>query len=299
MNQIGRHLKLVCAVAIQLCFLFPSAAQDQPTPPAKPARVEIIKTDDSVLRGQLLGVKRDTATFRNDQGIESRIPMNEIRKIDYAVTKRSDYWHDSPNALRYLISPTAWPLEQGEVLWHNTYLILNSIQVGVSDDITIGGGADVFSGNLFFFNAKAHLLSKPTYKFSIALNYFHLPEDFLENVAGDDLRDLGMVYGLGTWGNSNHHFTVGAGYLILKSELLPPIVSVGGTTRFTKNFALVTENWFLFVGQQHVDVPVIISAGIRYIGERSSVDVAFYGDHEFSGEIAIPYFSYSIRLGDY
>jgi hypothetical protein len=272
------------------------SSQAQTEEPARPVYVEIVKKDNTILNGQLLGVKRDTASFRDEYGNEFRIPMTDIRNIDYrSSSKKRNRWTDSPNILRYLFAPTALQLERGDVIYQNTYLFLNSAQVGISDRMIVGAGVDVGSAGTYYFNTKVNLFNRDKYKFAAGLSYFHLPADLIETTSGEDIRDLGIVSAVATWGNPNHHFSIGAGYLVFRSYFLPPLVSVSGTTRFAKNFALVTENWFFFVGEQ-LDIPVIISAGLRYIGKRSTIDVGYFGDHKFSGEIGIPYISYSIQL---
>jgi len=264
----------------------------------KPVFVEITTQDDTILKGQLLGVKNDTVAFRNQYDEALRIPMKSIRSIEYSSSlRRRKSWPESPNSVRYLFAPTAYPLKEEEILYQNTYLFLNSVQMGVSESVTLGAGMDVFGARTYFLTTKVNVFNRVRYKFSAGATYFHLPNDAIETTSGDDIRDIGIVYGAGTWGNTNHHFTVGAGYLVVKSYFLPPIVSISGTTRLARNFALVTENWFFFVGE-HLNIPAIISGGVRYIGRKSTLDLAFYTDHTFSGDVALPYISYSVRLGE-
>jgi hypothetical protein len=76
---------------------------------------------------------------------------------------------------------------------------------------------------------------------------------------------------VGTYGTPNLSFTGGAGYGFVDGEVADkPMVMVGGEARMTRRTSFVTENW-IFPG---VDEPVI-SYGVRFFGEKLSVDLAF------------------------
>jgi hypothetical protein len=105
---------------------------------------------------------------------------------------------------------------------------------------------------------------------------------------------MGIIQGVSTWGNTNNHITLGVGYIIFSNDFLPPVVSFSGCVKLIKRIGLVSENWLLFLGEQF-KVPSIVSLGVRYIGNRSTVDIAFFSDAKFSGELPLPYFSYSFK----
>jgi hypothetical protein len=179
-----------------------SIAQDQGV--LKPATVEIHKKDNSVITGKLINVSRDSATFRDNYGHISKIPMRDIRKIDYVDSlSRQSRWASNPNTIRYLLSSTAYTLPKGDITLESTYLFITSVHYGVSNRVTIGGGGDFLAGSVSFLNAKVNILNRDRHKFSAGINYYRLPQNFIETYSGEDVRDLGLVYGASTWGNSN------------------------------------------------------------------------------------------------
>jgi opacity protein-like surface antigen len=293
------HMKILLTIArttiaytaLSIFTVFLLHGQDK-----KPMRVEIQKKDGSEVGGTLIGAGKDSVRLSRYAGDTLAVSFRDIKTIDYVdPNKRSYKWDEQPNTTRYLLTPSAHTLRKGEVTYQNTYLLLNGVQVGITDRIMAGAGADIFTGSTFFITSKFNLIQKPKYKFSAGANFFRLPKDFIEDFSGEDIRNMGMAYGAGTWGNTNANFTVGAGYLIMKGDALPPIVTLSGTLRFLENFAVVTENWFFFVGDK-AKVPTILSGGLRYIGEEVSVDVGVYTDHRLAGEFFFPFVSYTRRL---
>jgi hypothetical protein len=277
-----------------LCFCGPRSTAQQ----NKPVPVEIEKKDATVLKGKLLGIARDSVRLIDENGQEWKISLKDIRNIEYQDSVRTKKrWFEAPNTQRYLLSSTAMPLRKNEIALQATYFILVSVHYGISNRVSVGAGTEIFTRSTYFLNAKVNLVAQPRYKFSIGANYYRLPAGSITTYSNDDIRNLGMLYGAGTWGNSSHHLTIGAGYMYTRGTILPPIVTVSGTARFARNFAFVTENWFFFVGSNNVDLPVLLSLGLRYINKRSSIDLAFYNDHEFSLETGFPYVGYTFKLG--
>jgi hypothetical protein len=290
------NIKIALLLSFAVIRVYQLEAQDQPR---QKINVEIEKKDDTVLKGKILSIRKDTAVFQDYNGQIQRIAMKEIRNIEYVDTLRgrSHRWFESPNTMRYLLTATAFPLKKNQVILASTYIAINSVHYGISDKISVGGGGDIFTKSVGFLNLKTNIINNRTHRLSAGLTYYRLPSDFIETYSGESVRNMGMITAASTWGNANNHFTIGAGYTYIVKGFLPPIVTLGGTKRIAKNFALVTENWFLFVGQR-TGIPVIVSLGMRYLSKRSSLDLAFFSDHKSVSQGAvIPYLAYSIKLG--
>jgi hypothetical protein len=283
---------------LTLLFLLPLLLFGQEEEAPKPVTVEIEKKNGEVLTGRLLGVSKDSVSFVDDHNREYKIAKKDIRNIDYSEKRFKQFrWPGSPNTIRYLLSSTAYPLRKGEVVLGSTYILLTTVNVGLSNRVTLATGGDLFGGSTYFINSKINIIRKPKYMFSTQVNYYRLPSDFLETSSGDDVRNMGMLTAAGTWGNENNHITAGVGYMYTREfGTLPPVVTVSGTLRVLKRFGLVTENWFFFVNER-IDFPVLISLGVRYIGNRSTLDLAYYSSDKSLFAEGLPYVAYSIRLG--
>jgi hypothetical protein len=286
------------ATCVMLSLLLWSGCQRSLAQQNKPVPVEIEKKDATVVKGKLLGIARDSVRIVDEYNQELRISLRDIRNIDYIDSMRvNKRWNEAPNTLRYFLAPTAIPLRKKEIVFQATDIAILSAHYGLSNRVTIGGGVEPFSGGTYFLNAKVNILSQPKFKFSMGGSYFGLPANFITTTSGDDVRGFGMLFGAGTWGNANNHLTVGTGYMYVLGSFLPPLVTVSGTVRFARNFAFVTENWFFFVGSKIDDLPPLVSLGLRYINKRSSLDLSFYSDYQFSSDVILPHFGYTIKLG--
>ena len=65
---------------------------------------------------------------------------------------------------------------------------------------------------------------------------------------------------------------MGTGYAFANGEIdNSGILTLGGITRLSKRWALITENYILTSGED-----AIISGGLRYIAKKLTVDVIYF-----------------------
>ena len=185
-------------------------------------------------------------------------------------TGRSDEsrWEGiDPNGGRLFFAPTArivWERRGGVTLYE---LMLPTLSLTLSDNLLLTAGAMLerdLDGNrpLMLFGK----LRLPTHR------------AFEAAVAGmtvfGGVEIWGMVYGVVTVGNDDLSVTGGAGYAYVESTLGSqtltsdgPALFVGGDLRLGPDIKLVTENHFL------PDSDPAVSLGVRFIGDRLSVDL--------------------------
>lgn len=120
---------------------------------------------------------------------------------------------------------------------------------------------------LFYFTPKIGLKTSAKSNLAIGALLIATPEFFDE-----ESQVVGVIYGVGTWGTPDSSFSAGLGYGFVGSEFASkPMVMVGGEVRLSRRLSFVTENW-IFPG---INQP-LISYGIRFLGSKFSVDLAFY-----------------------
>src|SRR5438874_91131 len=73
----------------------------------------------------------------------SRDSIKQLQVLAADSYKNGKFFFPNPNSTRYVVSPSAIPLNKGEGYFQNTYLFLCTINYGVTKNISIGGGADV------------------------------------------------------------------------------------------------------------------------------------------------------------
>jgi hypothetical protein len=170
-------------------------------------------------------------------------------------------WPADPDRTRLLIGPTGRSLKQRESYFDVFGLILPSVQVGLTDRVSIGGGAPVFfpgSGHVFWITPK--VLVYTARKTDVAVGVLNI-------AVGHD--SLGIAYGVLTRGTPDRAVTVGVGFAHEWGKAAgdgAPIVMMGGERRVSRNLKLVTENYLLRGGG-------LATGGVRLLGERWAVDL--------------------------
>lgn len=236
-----------------------------------------------------------------------QIPLKNVREVEVLSErsfKKGVYWFPNPNSTRYLFSPSAFNLKKGEGYYQNTYLFLNSFNVGVTDNISVGGGIEFLStfaslaaGDfkpIFFLTPKASFRVTDNFHAGAGVLYFSIP-DFFSDEETEKRTGVGVAYGIGTLGNPDHNLTGGAGWGFVRGDFArEPFLTISGMTRISRKTALVTENWLVpddgYYG--------IYSYGFRFFGEKIAVDLAFLNNADIAEGLAIgiPYVDFVVKF---
>lgn len=251
--------------------------------------------DGSVIVGHFLSKTPEILTLSTSSLPKVEIPFGNIKKLEL-VDKgdiRSDgtYWFPNPNPTRYFFSPSAFNLKKGEGYYQNSYLIINSLNYGVTDFFSIGGGFELIS--TFSPDTEPFFFFTPKINSRISEN-FYISGGLL--IARADEFTLGTTYALATYGNHNDNITAGLGWGFIEGDFSnEPIITLGGMTRIARKFSLITENWF--VPDVNSYYP-IISYGVRFFGEKIAVDLGFLNNGDIVNDIAIgiPYVDFLVKF---
>lgn len=236
--------------------------------------VQIITTHDkSTMIGRILEIREKEIRFKAEFG-EITIPIDKIISIEIVPAssiKDGVYWFPNPNATRLFFAPTARMLKQGDGYFADYYLFFPAFAYGITNNITIGGGMSLIPGvdidkQIFYFTPKVGLSATKKFNLGIGALIIKIP-DFDDE---DKSPLVGILYGVGTYGNPNSSLTFGLGYGFVDDEVADkPMIMIGGEHRISRRLALVTENWIL----PGVDNPMV-SYGVRFFGEKMSFDLA-------------------------
>lgn len=260
--------------------------------------------DGSVFTGKI--IKKDT----NSTVIKtSEIPAFEIAngkivsltELNPELIKDGKYWFPNTHATRYLFGPSAFNLKKGEGYYQNTLLSLNSFNVGITDYFSIGGALELIStfsalqnpgdyGPIFFITPKFSFNVSKNFNAGGGLLFVGVP-----SFGSDERNDLGIVYGIGTVGTENNNITGGIGWGFVGGYFSSkPIITFSGTTRIGRKTALITENWIVPIDGYYG----IISYGVRFFGEKMSVDLAFVNSSDIAEVLAIgvPFVSFAVKF---
>ncbi|MCX6257802.1 MAG: hypothetical protein NTW49_07915 [Bacteroidia bacterium] len=210
-----------------------------------------------------------------------------LEKIKPTAEKAGEYWFTNPNSTRYLIGPSAINLKRGEGYYQNIYLVGNTFNYAFSDHVTLGGGFEItslFQGNpIYLFQSKVstHITGK----------FYTGGGILLAGISGEN-GNFGVVYGVGTYGDEDDNITLGIGYGYEDFELVnKPILTLGAMCRLSKGFGLVTENWL-------VQKYGVVSYGIRFMGKKMTVDLAFLNNADIADffVIGMPFIDFVVKF---
>jgi hypothetical protein len=234
------------------------------------ARVQLLKTrTGTTLVGHVLDERADTVVFETSGGIFT-IARREIEELREVRTSRGgEYWPANASGTRLFFGPTGRMLAKGDGYFSNHQLFFLSATGGLADRFTLGGGLSVlpldnFADNLFFLTPKLGVVQSDNV--NVAVGALVGAVGMGESHGGTG----GLGYAVATFGSPDASVTVGGGAGFGNDVASTPIFMLGGETRLSRRVALVTENYLT----SSADNP-IVSYGLRFMGEKIAVDLAF------------------------
>ncbi len=259
--------------------------------------------DGSVFVGNIMQRDSINIIFKTTSIPKIEIPVGRITSIvavDSSNFKHGDYWFPNPNATRYLFAPSGFNLKEKEGYYQNTYLFLNSVNVGITNNFSIGGGLEFLStfgsiaegdfNPIFYITPKMGFEVDDKFQAGFGILYAGTP-----GLSRSSRSSLGIAYGIGTYGTMDDNLTIGLGWGFVDGKFSErPTITVAGMTRISKNTALVTENWLIPTDNYYG----IFSYGIRFFGETIAVDLAFINNADLMKVlvIGVPYVNFVVKF---
>jgi len=226
--------------------------------------------------------------------------IKKLRRLESDRLVEGEYWFGNPHATRYFFGPNVYGLRKGEGYYQNTWILLNQVNYGITDHLQIGGGVLPL---FLFAGSPTPVILTPKVSFPVVKDKFNLGAGLLfAHVLGDG-SSFGIAYGASTFGNREKNLTLGAGWGFSAydsdwdwSDRITLMLS--GMTRVGKKTYLITENYYLSVGEG--ESMGIIMLGGRSVQKRLAVD---YGlvlpvGTDLGEFIAIPWLSITLPFGN-
>jgi hypothetical protein len=296
--------KYIISVLLLLCILagtaYSSIRESLVIPDPGDLQMLTLK-DGSSMIGVITEVGQTTIKFETEMAIlEVSIDrIREVKIIPASSMKDGVYWFPNPNQTRLFIGPTGRTLGAGEGYFMDIYVFFPSVAYGITKNISIGAGASLFPGvgfknQLMYGSAKVGFGLGKYFNVAASGLIIRLPDwdDDDEDQDPSDTTDqssqdfVGLAFAVATFGTGDASVTGGVGYGYNDKDVSDPAVLLGGEWRFSRRLALVTENWLF----PSVDEP-LISGGVRFMGEKLSVDLAFFTVLE-EGAVTLPYIDF-------
>jgi hypothetical protein len=297
-----------------LCLLFcaPPALRGQQQPPDTTTRQIVRTRDGSTLFGRVIAEDSASIRIETTGGVLTiaRADVVSITTVRAGDMHDGQYWFPDPNRTRLFFAPTGRMLDAGEGYYMNTYLLFQSVAGGFSSRVTLGGGFSLLPGVnpsdwLYYFTPKVGVYQSSSVNVAVGAFAGFLPET--------SPSGFGILYGVATEGGPNGSITEGVGFGYAGSRLAQrPVGMLGGQQRVSRRIALISEN-YLYVEKASntscvlnvcTDVSdnrphALVSYGLRFLGDKLSVDFAFFNvagqgaDWIFPG---VPYLSFGVKF---
>jgi len=233
---------------------------------------------------------------------EVTINKDDIESMDKVDPDRiigDDYWGAYTHTARYFWAPNAFNLKKGEGYYQNSWIFLNQVSYGLTDNFSIGAGMVP----LFLFNGTpSPFWITPKVSFPIVEDKFSLGGGALiATVLGGDLDNgfAGIAYGVGTIGNPDANLTIGLGYGFAGGDWAnSPTISLSGMIRINQKTYFMSENYFIGTAGSSGLLSFI---GARTAWENVSLDYGLltpFSSLDDGVFIAIPWLSLAVPFGN-
>lgn len=264
-------------------------------PPDSTALLRVVLRDGTTLVGVRVASDSTTWSVRVKAGTfaVSRDDVREAEWVRSSTLHEGEYWPPTPTGTRLLFGPTGRSLTQGEGYMSDQYLLLINGAYGVTDRFTLGVGmsvlpsSDFLRNNLYYVMPKYALVRRDHLNASLGAFIGTLPAANTSR-----FNSFGIAYGVATFGPTERSVTAGLGYGFVNGQFADkPAVLLGTELRLSRRVAFISENYVL-PGTDGV----ILSYGLRIIGDRLSTDLAFV-NHTSSGVFpGIPWLGFTYRF---
>lgn len=271
MKHMARHF--VRSILFLALLFAPGASGEAQTTPAAPAAqqqgdvqvYELLLKDGSRLFGSVERESDQEVVFRTQAGATITARRTDIVSLRLVQGRldQGEFVRTDLHRSRLFFAPTGRSLDKGQVSVGVFEFIAPFVQIGVTENFSIGGGTPLIFGvedidRPFWVTPKLRIFNSGSVQASVGvLHVFDTSE-------GDS---AGIAYGVGTFGSSDNAVTVGGG-MAYSGDSRGGILMVGGERRVHRSIKLITENYLWKNGEG------VASGGVRFIGERLSADLA-------------------------
>ncbi len=259
--------------------------------------------DGSTISGTLVSITDNEVVIQSGTIGEVRLQKANIKTMTEVSSfneKKSGIWFTNPNPTKYLLGNSAIPLEKKSGYYQNTWIFVSTFSYGITKNISISAGFEILSilaggegPYAFFINPKA--------SFKIANNFYAGANILYANTIRtvEEFGGLATMNGFATYGNKNNNVTCGIGFGWADGEFsTKPVIVVSGMARASKRIGFVSENWIVPGVNEDGGYYGIYSYGIRFLGEKTSIDLAFLNNPDIASEIiiGIPWLDFVINF---
>lgn len=258
---------------------------------------QIKLVDGALVTGKIISqTSTEVVVETNTMGMVTLSRQNIAEAVLLSSRDSSKGWYPNPNPSKYLLGNSAIPQKKGDGYYQNTWVFFSAFNYAFTDYLSITGGFEIFSILAGGEGPFVYYLN-PKVSFEVADNLYLGGNVLYANSirTTTDFGGLGTLNAFGTYGNDNNNISLGVGWGFVEGDFASkPVISVSGMARLSKRIAFVSENWIVPVD----DYYGVFSYGIRFLGENTSIDLAFINNPDIASEIiiGIPFLDFVINF---
>ena len=155
--------------------------------------VQILKCNDgSTLYGRITAIYDEEIEFTTDlETLKIKITnIKSIEDVPQSSFRNGKYWFPNPNNTRLYIGPKGRMLKKGTGYFQVIYLVYAGFAIGLTNNITLVGGASMFPG-AFYFTHKVGFKATETFDMAVGA------------LIANGQIPLSILYSAGTLGKEN------------------------------------------------------------------------------------------------
>jgi hypothetical protein len=253
-----------------LFFTLPSSAQVQ-----QDTIYRFETKDGNEYFGKIISQDNEKILVKTEKLGDITLYKSDIIKMEITNDKKiqkGEYWNENPQAARYFWVPNGYGLRKGEGYYQNVWVFVNQVSYGFTDNISVGVGMVPL---FLFAGAPTPVWLTPKVSFPIVKDKINVGAGALiGTVLGEDGFGFGLLYGMSTFGSRDKNFTIGVGWGYADGEMgQRPTINLSGMLRTSRNWYLMTENYYLDFGGGGVG---LISFGARRMFKKLGLDFGLF-----------------------
>jgi len=298
-----KRLIIGSVITLMVISLLPARVYAQQAFTGETGKIyQISLLDGSSITGRLILITDQEIVIQSASMGEIRLMKTNIKSMSFVSDtdiKKSGIWFQNPNPSKYLLGNSAIPMEKKTGYYQNTWIFINTFSYAFTRNFSISAGFEIFSILADGEGPYAFYIN-PKMSFKVANNFYLGGNILYANTIKtvEEFGGLATINGFGTYGNKNNNITGALGWGWADGVFSPrPLIVISGMTRASKRIAFVTENWLV----PNIDdggYYGVISYGIRFLGEKTSIDLAFVNNRDIAEEviIGIPWLDFVVNF---
>lgn len=236
--------RMIICLLLLFSILSTAVAQDKEQKSSPDSALVVLSTNSGEeFVGTIVSEDAREVSIRLQNGKMLIIPtytVKSIRKLSSSTLVKGKPVFANPHPSRYFYTPSAIPMDKGEVYIQTLYAVAYQVQFGVTENFSVGATTTIVGTPLAL-----------TAKYSIKLDEKNtLAFGGLAGLVGWGTQtNLGIGFGAFTHGTKESNVTLAGGFAWINEKNNgggnSAVMSFSGNQRLSKNLSLMGELWYL------------------------------------------------------